>query len=423
MARRKTVGRGFLVGFGKREITPPSPFPMAGMAGRTERLAERVRDPLQARALAFGDGQAVALVVSADLLLITSVLREAVEKRLREDGVAYEGLLLTATHTHSSTGGYWDVPSARLFMGRYRPEIFASLVEKIAAAAAAAVGDLSPADLSFGETQTTYLNYNRRHAEGPVDRALGVLDIKRQAGDVGVVFFGAHPVVVGFRDYHTASADYPGELIGSIEADGGAGMFVVGPVGGVNVLFPEGPLDTDVHLALLARLMREEVDRARAAAAPVEPGPVAFASAGMSVEIAMPRLLPDRLAWADALLYPLRLWVRRFARRGLTEGHTTSVPVVRVGNLVFTGFPADLGAGVGLAARRLIEERSLRAAVVASQTGDYVGYVHLPPEYQQFDGGDLSTLWLNVYENGMSFGGRQVGRRLLETLAKALAEV
>lgn len=420
---KKTIESKFLVGFAKREITPPLPFPLAGMAGKQERLADHVHDPLYARAMAFGDGNKTVLVVACDLLMITAALREAVERRLVEREVHCDGLMLSATHTHSATGGYWDAPSAKLFMGSYRPEIFTRLAEGIAAAAQAAARDLQPAAIEYGETETSYLNYNRRFKEGAIDRTLGVLTARRQNDALRMVTFGAHPVVVGFRDFHAASADYPGELLKTFAADGEDGLFLVGPVGGVNVLYPEGPLDADVHLRLLARLLREEADKAIALSHPVRGDSVAFAAAEMTVRIVAPPLLPDRLHWLDAALYPLRLYVRRFGRGGLRDGMPARVPVARVGDLILTGFPADLGASVGLAAKVKIAARGLRPAAVASQTDDYVGYVHLPEDYQQFSSGDKGEMWMNIYENAMGFGGRHVGVELLDAFEEALARV
>jgi hypothetical protein len=423
MPQQQSKRSKLTVGFGKREITPPLPFPLAGIAGGKERLAARVHDPLHARALAFHDGQKTALVVSTDLLLTTEALRKAVEQKLAAQGAAFDGLLLCATHTHSSTGGYWDAPSAARFLGAYRPDIFAGLVENIAAAARAALGDLQPATLRFGETPTTYLNYNRRHAQGPIDRTVGALRIERPGKNIRAAFFGAHPVVAAFRDLHAASADYPGAVARSIEDEGDEAIFLVGPVGGVNVLFPEGPLDLDAHLPLLARLMREAVDRALAAATPLRGGEVAFAAGEIDFHLATPRLFPDRLAWADALALPLRLWIRSFGRGGKLEGRRPRVPVVRVGDLVFAGFPADLGAGVGLAARERIAARGWRTAVAASHADDYLGYVHLPPDYQQFQTADREAMWTGIYENAMGFGGRLVGENMLAALERALADL
>ncbi len=407
-------------GFGKRDITPKMPFPMAGMAGKKERLAESIRDPFYARALVFSDGKTVAAVVSTDLLLTTKPLRVAVEKAVAEAGIEIAGLMISATHTHSAPGGYWDTESASLFMGKYRPSIFKGMVEGIAGAVIDAVKDLHPAQLSYGVTQTEGLNYNRRHKDGNIDRSMGVLKISRSNRNITVMTFGAHPVTVAFRENNTASADYPGELIKTIEDDGDHGMFIVGPVGAVNVFFPEGPMDINVHLKILTRLLREQVDIAAKDAEPIKGDDVAFAVGETSVEVILPKLLTADKAWLDILLYPLRMYVRRFGRRGIGERSVARVPVVRVGELVFTGFPADMGPSVGFAARRLIEQSGRKTFCTASQTDDYVGYVHMPEEYELFEWEDKEARWMCIYENGMGFGGRQVGVKLIEAFKNAL---
>jgi len=410
------------VGFGLADVTPPLPFPMAGYVHKQERLAVEVRDPLTARAVAFSDGKKTAVVASVDLLLISIPLREGVRARLVERGVKIDGLLLSATHTHSSTGAFVDRPSTKPFMGVYRPAIFEQLVAGITDAVAEAVADLQAATLTFGQTQTTNLNWNRRHKDGPVDRAMMLLTAKRKGPDVHVISFGAHPVVVAEREHYAASADYPAELCKTFENRGDRAMFVVGPVGGVNVLFPEGPMDLDVHMELLLRLMREQMADAAKAAKPVKLGKgVSFGLGQTRLSIATPALFPPRLAWLDALAMPLRLYVRRFASRSVSEDGLTEVPVVRVGDVVYTGYPADLGAGVGLATRRIIEEAGLHVGAVASQTGDYVGYVHMPDDYERYENEDKVARWLTIYENAMAFTGRDTGLNLLEGFKRAFA--
>jgi len=80
-------------------------------------------------------------------------------------------------------------------------------------------------------------------------------------------------------------------------------------------------------------------------------------------------------------------------------------------------------ASLSLAVREQVAARGLRTMVAASQTDDYVGYVHLPPEYQRLDTKDKAALWMGVYENGMAFGGRGMGLALLQAFEEAFARV
>lgn len=422
---KKTANKTKLrAGYAKRDITPSLPFPLAGYAARSERLADTVRDPLTARAVVFAAGGKQVALVSVDLLLISVPLREDVARRVREAGVRLDGLLLTATHTHSSLGGYVEGDSARLFMGAFRPALLAALAENIAATVIVASRNLQEASLRIGRVETVGLNWNRRHRAGPVDRRLTVVTVRRGKTNLRLISFGAHPVVASERERHTASACWPGELMKSLEDEGDEAMFIVGPVGGVNVLFPEGPMELDVHLALVARLLREQLALAVADDKPLRGEPtVAFAQAEVPLEIVVPRLLPARLAWLDTALTPLRLYARNFGRGTLPDRRATQVPVLRVGRLIYTGFPADLGAGVGLVARQLIEQHGYRTGAVASQTGDYVGYVHLPEDYERLPQGDHDALQLTVYENAMGFFGRDTGLKLLDGFKQALSAV
>ena len=411
------------VGFAKQDITPPLPFPLAGMVDKKGRMADRIRDPLYARALVMTQGKKTVAVVCCDILLITAVLREAAQKAILNKGLTLDGLMLSATHTHSGVGAYWDSPSAAMFMGKYSPPVFDRIVAGICDVVIAAAANREPGELYFGETRTDGLNYNRRHKDGPIDPDLGVLTIRRKSKDIRVVAFGAHPVVVAFREYNSVSACWPGELIKAVEADGPEGMFITGPVGGVNVLFPEGPMKLDTHMGLLIPLLQKQVALAVENQEPVQGNPLAYAAGETIIHVTLPKLFPDSKAWADVLAYPLRLWVRKFGKGGLRDGKPARFSVVRIGDLILTGFPADLGAGVGLSAKARIKQAGFRTLVVASQTDDYVGYVHLPPEYQQFESKDKAAMWMNIYENAMAFGGRQVGTHMLAALDTALSQV
>ncbi len=301
-----------LAGFGIAGITPDMPFPLGGMNDKKNRLADKVRDRLFARALAFSDGEKTGIIVSIDIVLIHDELREKVWQTLTKMGISFSGIIISATHTHSGPGGYWARKSAKYAMGKYRQDIFDLIADGACDAAAKAVKDLEPAKLSFGETETEGLNYNRRHKDGPIDRTMGLLSIEREGKNIEAVFFGAHPVVTAFREYHTASADYPGDIIKSLEEKGVHGMFMVGPVGGVNALFPEGPMDLEYHLALLNRLLMEQVNIARGKQSRVKGNDVAFSYAESNLSLTMPKLFPIKKWWGDILLLPLRIWLYRF---------------------------------------------------------------------------------------------------------------
>lgn len=412
---------GISVGFGKVDLTPAMPFPLAGVVVKGGRTATRVRDPLFARAVAFADGARTVCALSADLLVFHRAFAEAVEARLARAGAPLDGLLLAATHTHSAPGGYWDTPTAESFMGAYRQDLFDLLADRLAEAVEAARGDLRPAKLSLGVTHAPGLNWNRRHPDGPVDDHLAVLLVDREDGRHRVVAFGAHPVIAAEHESLVASADFPGEVVRALEAEGGHAVYVTGPVGGVSVLWPAPKRDLESHFAVVREALVARVREAEAGATPVVGDAVAAATVSRELCIGTPKLFPASWWAADLVALPFRLWIRRFVRRGVGATPRAPVTVLRVGDVALAGFPADMGPDIGLAARAAATEAGLRLLVAASHSNDFVGYVHLPGAYElpPVRGEDYAQMTL--YENAMGACGREVGQGFVEQVREAFA--
>ena len=89
-------------GFGKIDISPTEPVPLAGYGGKT-RLSERIDHPIwiKAMALRYGDGPP-ALLVTVDLVgLSERMVGEIAASALERHGVARERLVLNTSHNHS----------------------------------------------------------------------------------------------------------------------------------------------------------------------------------------------------------------------------------------------------------------------------------------------------------------------------------
>jgi neutral ceramidase len=99
-------GNGLLLaGFGVRRLEL-GPAPVIGGFPRWSYAADGVRDPVTARALLLSEPGARVALVSVEILVIPEALEAAVRARLAD--LKLDALVLTATHTHSGPGGYWD---------------------------------------------------------------------------------------------------------------------------------------------------------------------------------------------------------------------------------------------------------------------------------------------------------------------------
>jgi neutral ceramidase len=134
------------------DITPPSGVGLTGNGPEGNR-ASGYRMRLYVRALVLDvGGDRVALVV-ADLPHISLLLQRRVAAKTRNWGIGLDRLLLSATHTHSSVGHFYESAEYNEHgssVPGFDPEILDSLSSRIARAVAYAAADLAPARLAWG---------------------------------------------------------------------------------------------------------------------------------------------------------------------------------------------------------------------------------------------------------------------------------
>lgn len=232
-------------------ITPSEPIWMAGFGFRN-RPSEGVRQPLYAKALALDDGSGKpAVLVTLDLVAIEREMAEAIAARLRERyGLTRDRLLLNVSHTHSGPVAglvlmplYELTPEQRDVIRRYT----ASLIDSVVNAAGAAIGDLAPATLEFGQGLAGIAVNRRRVARrslpGPVDHDLPVLRVRDAAGKVRAIVAGYACHATVLNDY-LINGDWPGYAQEEIEAayPGATALFVQGCGADANPL-PRGSVE------------------------------------------------------------------------------------------------------------------------------------------------------------------------------------
>ncbi|MEZ6128162.1 MAG: neutral/alkaline non-lysosomal ceramidase N-terminal domain-containing protein [Planctomycetaceae bacterium] len=224
-------GESLKIGMAEVDITPPPGMAMAGYYH--ERLAEKTRDPLKAKAIVFRqDDQAAAFVV-ADLTGIAHDLTNVVRQQASaQTGIPAAHIMLSATHAHTApdyTGQlyqYLKQSEQQRDADSYPARLIQGCVDAIVQANQRA----EPVTVSAGAAeQQTPVAFNRRfvmkdgsvrtwqnmaneqvvRAAGPVDPEIGLLKIASVDNTriVGVVSnFALHLDTVGGLEW---SADYP----------------------------------------------------------------------------------------------------------------------------------------------------------------------------------------------------------------------
>lgn len=200
----------FRAGVARLDITPKEPIWMSGYAARTKPSTGALH-PLWAKALAVEDRKGYRVVlVTTDLIGLPRSLTDVVAARMeKEHGLRRAQLLFNASHTHTGPVVYPNLMTMYFLDAeqRRRVEDYARrLSEDLYQVASAALANLAPAGLRWGETTASFAA-NRRTPRGPVDHALPVIEVRGADG-------GRKAIVFGYACHNTTHVAEDTELSG-----------------------------------------------------------------------------------------------------------------------------------------------------------------------------------------------------------------
>jgi hypothetical protein len=189
-----------LAGVARVDITPPLGLPLRAWAARNAR-AKVAHEPLVAQALVVEDDAGrQAAIVAIDTSHVGRGLTDDVRARVLEStGIAGQGVLLNASHTHSAppldlgNGVSWTAQDPEYT--RYA----AILPELIAGAIYGAFHARRPVRVASGSGRASGLSVNRVRHEDAVDDSVQVLRIDTEDGSplAVVCSFACHGTCIG----------------------------------------------------------------------------------------------------------------------------------------------------------------------------------------------------------------------------------
>lgn len=352
-----SVGRALgplRAGAAKVALEPPYPVVVAGYPPLRPTV-EKARSPLHARAVVLQVEAVKVALVSVDLLTLPAPISDAI--RARAQSLGFGEVWVTATHAHSSFGGYDErLVSELAGTGRYRDGSRGAVVDAAVRALTQANGALAPATLLVGEGRPTDLTSPRSGVE--VDQRLTHLLFKGAEAPIAeVVVFAAHPTLVSGKT-DALDPDWPGAFASQREAAGGVTLVLQGAVGNVSVADPTGGPE-----AFAGKL--QAVLGGVAAAAQDAPVRLGYAR----VEVALPRPDSSRVQGVPSFLRAAgdNFLCSSSARRAEVSG-------LAIGPVAMVGLPAE---------PTLLVARTLKAASGAQRSvslaNGYLGYVESAP--------------------------------------------
>jgi hypothetical protein len=351
-------------------LAPPLPVVRAGY-GIPRAVADRERDPLQVRALVVRAGDKSLAVVLADLVLIPDELTGSLETRLSDLGL--DGVVLVATHTHSSVGGFDSRLLAQVVgTGRYRSDVVAAILDRAEEAVRKAHQRLMAVKVRTAEAHLAGWAENRSSPGAAVDDTLTVAQLDGEAGEkvATLAIMAAHPTLFP-RTAPELSPDYPGAAMKRLESAGGVAFLFQGAEGDAR---PPGGGVAAIEAA--GEFVAQHVAQTTEAATRAEPR-LAYADVEVSLPPAEPRAIRPFLIRRPAS--NLLAWIAPRSAR---------VTLVTLGNLTILGVPGEPTAAAGKLMLDKLSRDTLTAPKVrvVALVGGYIGYIDTPQRVRDREG-------------------------------------
>ena len=240
-------------GYSKACITPKLGTLVSGYYEKRE--AKEILDDLYVFAAAFDDGVKKAVVIAADIIMLSKATCDEYRKDIAKYcGIEFESILISCSHTHTAPMIGPDFASDLHGDVEYEKE----MVKAMCKVAKEALEDVKPSSFSVASGEAKNISFIRRfrmkdgsvqtnpgvgnpnidHALGTPNEEVKLLKIEREGGDdLYIVNFGTHPDSVGGE---VISTDYPGYVRTTIEKalDGVKCIFLTGAQGNVNHINP-----------------------------------------------------------------------------------------------------------------------------------------------------------------------------------------
>lgn len=370
------------VGWSRFNITPGYSMPMAGYTPKDK--YESIHDSIYGGVITMIIGNTVNVIVSLDLMLFPPSIKDQVNEALKRQGKDYF-VYYSATHTHSSLGGWDESLVGRLALGSYHAvwvdQTANDILDNIDKATTSSISST----IQYWENDATEFVENRLDAaNGQVDGKLrGLKFIRADSSKAVIVTYSAHPTNVELLS-RVVSGDYPSALTKQLEKKGfDFGLFMAGMVGSHRLKGIEG---TDFERIDKAGLIL--ADRIVSATNQNLADSISISSAHIPIAFG-----PSQLRIAKDLR--VRDWVFRSLLNPL-HGEFT---YLQVGHVVFIGTPADFSGEI-FAQEKLeaVAATMGKKLIVTSFNGNYTGYITADRYYAKGNEEEVMALnWVGPF--------------------------
>jgi neutral ceramidase len=361
-------------GFSKVNITPDldskhdipdnghsNMVPIAGFGQMKTKFATGIHDSVFIKAIALRTGLQTIVIVGADLLIMPTNIIDSATSILLKAGIQRNQLFFSATHTHSSVGGWGYGWLAKVIAGKENEDIEKWLTAQIVKSVIDAIDDLHPAKLGLSSFNGAPYIRNRLTGDPLHNNNDFNFLIIEQTGRMKAIIgsFSAHPTTIG-RKNTLISADYPGYWQRKMESTGfKMAMFCGGSMGSQSPVGQGFEFENAKYIgeALADSISFHIKDVATS-------GKLALST--LSLNISLPG-------------YHMRLTTNINLSSGLSKRlmplpQNVYLQAMQINNLVWFFTPGDFSGELALTIKKLLAGKGYRA-MVSGYNGSYVGYI------------------------------------------------
>jgi len=344
--------------------------PLAGFGARNGKHAKGVHDSIFIKAAALKVNGQIAVIVGADLLIMPPNIIDEVTQLLAQKGIQRSQVFYSASHSHSSLGGWGPGFIGEQFAGKENKNISKWMVLQISRAVTSSIANLRPARLGSGSFEASKYTRNRLIGEtGTKNSDFEFISIEQTGGHKAVIgSFSAHATTMG-ADNMEFSADYPGYWERKIEkTSADLAIFCGGSVGSQS---PSGEGKGFEKPRLIGESLAD------------------------SLNIYLPKvILNDKITFSSLSLkvalpeYHIRLTTKINLTTMVSEmlmpaPQNVYLQTLRIGNLIWITTPCDFSGEYALQIKNSLAVKGF-SANVTSFNGSYVGYI-IPGRYFYLD--------------------------------------
>ena len=389
--KKYMVGDTIRVGWAKASLVPDFLAPMAGYGARKGQNYEGVNDSIWVRAVAFDNGINKSVYVSMDLLIVPPNLDrdKLLEGTPFKDGEVY----FTASHTHSSIGGFLEGIAGEIFGGKYEDKNLDFITLRTKEAIMKAYDNIEVAKIGYAPIFASDFITNRLVGDsiGTYDPYIRLIKIIKDNGESAAIFsYSAHATCHG-HEQKKISGDYPGKLISMLEETKDIDFAVYG-AGAVGSMSPRTfKKDGDSKVREISGGLYDRILPA-------------FRSIGVKYENILKSQKYDIELREQSFKINSYLIVRPWLFKFLVGDTPKYISSLRLGDLIMIGTPSDFSGELIAPIEKSISNKELNL-IVNSFNGGYIGYITDDKWYDRTDINTYETYTMNWYGpyNGLYF--------------------